>query len=310
MPAVESALGRRHVICLTTFTMDSTFEPHLVELAVRRHLDRPGSVSGTESREVRERLSEVEPGLDGARMAVLQRWAFQRLGLDRPFRTVSEEFPDVALPVRVGMPGQHEGCLLPDSRAALLVRVALRRFDDLETLAVWLRHEWMHASDMLRGEFGYPQSIPPLDPPVRDRLKLLWSAHVDARLSRRGCRTLRSRAAWEEHVLHFWSSVDLQTRMAAFDGFWTQGPYTHAELLSWAQDPRELLARFAKVPVKGLPGGRCPLCRFATFHWTFPDEQGRPGLAEAVRSDFPAWTPDDGLCERCVELYEIRTGHW
>jgi hypothetical protein len=55
-----------------------------------------------------------------------------------------------------------------------------------------------------------------------------------------------------------------------------------------------------------MPGAPCPVCAFPTHAW-------RAGavaeeIARAIREDAPAWSPESGLCERCADVYELRTG--
>jgi hypothetical protein len=33
-------------------------------------------------------------------------------------------------------------------------------------------------------------------------------------------------------------------------------------------------------------------------------------LVTQIHQDFPHWTMDDGLCERCLEVYALRAGRW
>jgi hypothetical protein len=52
-----------------------------------------------------------------------------------------------------------------------------------------------------------------------------------------------------------------------------------------------------------LPGFPCPLCNFPAYVWIESlDEE----LCEAVREDYPAWGPEEGICERCADLYRFR----
>ncbi len=290
--------------------MTISFEPHLVETVVRREVDAGRRGAGTEYHRLFDALVAAGVHRDEGRLASLHKYLFLSLGLDQPFVSVQREFPAVDLPVRVSAPEELEGCFLPDSRTAMLVKLFPERFDDLLQLTLRLRHEWSHVADMLLPEFAYPKLPPPLDTVACDRLSVLWGAHTDARTERRGQAPLRSHQVWGEHVMRFWSGVDLPIRSAAFEGFCAGAFYSHAELVDFAADPRLLLTRFAKVPVRGYPGGRCPLCQFSTFHWTFPSREQDRVLADRVHEDFPAWSAEDGLCERCVELYEFKSGHW
>lgn len=83
-----------------------------------------------------------------------------------------------------------------------------------------------------------------------------------------------------------------------FDSLWNDPQPTHAKLVSVAADPRDLA--HAACP---LPGAACPLCGFPTFHWAAP-EQFAPAMIERIMGEFPAWTPHESACLRCLGTYE------
>ena len=52
-----------------------------------------------------------------------------------------------------------------------------------------------------------------------------------------------------------------------------------------------------------MPGGSCPLCGFPTFEWAEVSALGE-ATRVLVRKQFPNWTPEQGACNRGLEIYE------
>lgn len=290
--------------------MTILFAPHLVEAVVRRQVDLGRQPIASLHRERYEALLESGAGSDPESLDTLHAELFHAFGLGRPVEEVAAEFPDCPGEVRVGPADQVEGCFLPDPRSTALLRLHAGRFDRPEPLRRFLRNEWWHLHDMIDPAFGFPRERFELDPAARERYATLWSAFADARSIRTGREPLRSREEWVSLLDRLWSASEEIHRRRALEGFWTVPSLTHAELLGMAADAHLLLQRFCPGIPRHLPGDRCPLCRFPSFHWLFPAGRLSPSLSERIREDFPAWTPDEGACERCVELYEVRTGHW
>jgi hypothetical protein len=124
---------------------------------------------------------------------------------------------------------------------------------------------------------------------LRARYRVLWDVSVDGRLARRGHALPDARAGrWREFRAAFAELAD--SVETTFARLWDADGVTHAELLA--------LAAGARRP-------ECPLCRLPSH-----DLDGARGLApaavDAVRTDFPSWTREAGLCRRCAELYQAR----
>jgi hypothetical protein len=168
---------------------------------------------------------------------------------------------------------------------------------------VFLRHEFTHLSDMLDPAFGYePDTGRPKHPSqerlIRERYRLLWDITIDGRLATRGqppCAARDQHWTQFKRAYGFWEASTLEQ---TFDSLWSEKQPRHARLLELASDPRGL--RFAHKPS---PGALCPLCGFPTFHW-IPEEQITTPVLEAVATEFPEWTPEQGICNRCCEVYQ------
>jgi hypothetical protein len=188
-------------------------------------------------------------------------------------------------------------------RSAIL---ALRpeSFERDAALRDYVRHEFTHLSDMLDPAFGY---APTLDLPglngaqqrlARERYRLLWDITIDGRLVAAGHAPMAGR---EQHAAAFargYSFWPLDRQTATFASLWRNASPRHAEFLALIADPRGL--RDAHRPA---PGGSCPLCDFPTFTWA-DSEALRPEIAARVVVEFPLWSPEQGLCGRCLETYQ------
>ncbi|MBI2371266.1 MAG: hypothetical protein HYV08_13725 [Deltaproteobacteria bacterium] len=109
-------------------------------------------------------------------------------------------------------------------------------------------------------------------------------------------------------------------RETLFSRLWAGEAVTHPGLLETARGgiaaAPELLgfpsgaAAAAPRTRALLPGSLCPLCRFPSHEFVERFDHLAPALIELIRQDFPGWSPDQGACERCVELYQVRAGCW
>jgi hypothetical protein len=186
-----------------------------------------------------------------------------------------------------------------------VVALRIERLARDEDVLPFLRHEFMHVNDMVSPAFGYsPQiQLPGLNQAqhrlTRDRYRLLWDMTIDGRLARakRAATGTRERHRTSfDRVFSFWSEA---RRGEVFDSLWNDSNPRHDDLLAIACDPRAV--RHEHQP---LPGAPCPLCGFATFNWATPSQlEGETG--QAIAREFPAWSPEQGACSRCVEVYEI-----
>ena len=106
--------------------------------------------------------------------------------------------------------------------------------------------------------------------------------------------------AREQHAAAFargYSFWPEEKQAETFDSLWHNATPRHAEFLALIADPRGL--REAHRPA---PGGSCPLCDFPTFTWANA-EALRPEITTRITAEFPAWSVEQGLCDRCLETY-------
>lgn len=53
----------------------------------------------------------------------------------------------------------------------------------------------------------------------------------------------------------------------------------------------------------------CPLCENPTYFWLdagFIDGE----TVKFIKTDFPGWKKEDGVCRNCFECYAVRSGQW
>lgn len=237
---------------------------------------------------------------------------FREWGLEKLITDLLKEFPLLpekltVLAVRKTRNKNDDGAELyvneTGQRSAIL---ALRpeSFERDAALRNYVRHEFTHLSDMLDPAFDYE---PTLDLPglngaqqrlARERYRLLWDITIDGRLTAAGHTPMQDR---EHHAAAFargYSFWPEEKRTVIFESLWHKAAPRHADLLALIADPRGL--RSSHRPA---PGGSCPLCDFPTFNWA-DVEALRPEMVARVVAEFPCWTPEQGLCGRCLETYE------
>lgn len=237
---------------------------------------------------------------------------FREWGLEQPLNDVLKEFPLVreqlaVLAVRKTTGKNDEGAELYVNEAGQrtgMLALRLERLINAAPLRDYLRHEFTHLHDMLNPAFGYSPALelPGLNAAqkrlARERYRLLWDITIDGRLTAAGHTPMQSRgqhAASFRRGYSFWSE---QKQVDTFNVLWQRHTPRHTELLALIADPRGL--RDAHRPE---PGASCPLCDFPTFSWADAGLLAAEILA-CIRAEFPAWSPAQGLCGRCLESYE------
>jgi hypothetical protein len=85
--------------------------------------------------------------------------------------------------------------------------------------------------------------------------------------------------------------------VAAFAGFFTDPSPCHAGIIAFVS---------ASLGARAQAARPCALCGFPTAD-AEPDAGGLPPTVRAdIVADFPAWTPADGCCRQCADLYRAR----
>ena len=90
-----------------------------------------------------------------------------------------------------------------------------------------------------------------------------------------------------------------ERREKCFQLFFDGDQPSHGTLTAYAVDPREA----AGLNDRGTVATHCPLCRFPTQVFEPHPAQLGPQVVAAIVHDFPNWSPTDGLCTQCADLY-------
>jgi hypothetical protein len=195
----------------------------------------------------------------------------------------------------------------PDNGRAGVVALRAERFNQLDHLARFLRHEFTHLYDMVNPAFNYEPQVhlagrnPSQQRLVRERYRLLWDITIDGRLatsSRNAHVTREQHRSAFDRAFAFWPE---KKRDNVFLSLWDNPQPHHDALLAIASDPRNI-----QSSNKPSPGAPCPLCGFATFAWAETSAFSGATAAE-IKAEFPHWTVADGACQRCVSIYRLRS---
>jgi hypothetical protein len=169
-------------------------------------------------------------------------------------------------------------------------------------LEVLFRHEAMHLHDMVDPAFQYTPGLAlPGRTAVQHKLalelyRLLWDITIDGRLRQAGKVVQTGREAYLAQFNQVFASWTEEKRSAIFEELWSGAAPAHQRLLQIISAPGEL-----KSSDSPLPGAACPVCGFSSFTWNMD----APDLViEAVRETHPEWQPEQGICARCVEVFE------
>jgi hypothetical protein len=257
---------------------------------------------------------------------------FERLGFLAPFETTLREFPAFQSCIGVIYVAQvvaasDESVDLTRPRDAnakrdIGVRVRAERMLDAPRLETYLRHEWTHLNDLLDPGFRASERAAwnvrsaTEEHLLRERYRALWCATIDGRIERLGKVAAAAKAARRADFDRLYRRIPDELRTLAFDRLWDGARLPHPDLMALAES-FETVRRFAETGVvaptpadatervsEPADGAPCPLCRFPTFRWVLPTDADAL-IAERIREDFSSWRPEEGVCERCFERYEM-----
>ena len=320
--------------------MDITilYDAKLTEAVVRQEVDkreRKGDLSLME-----EYHKEVDPIYDIDDVIdreeefdkLYEKFFLSNLGYGKVIKEVFDEFPflnEKISDVYINMDLMREEANLmkkdpdePGNLRKIKFKMRPEIFGDTNELRKSIRHELMHVKDMLDDDYGYDIRVPAglnttEENFVRDRYKILWDIYIDSRLIKEGRETMETkekRFAWFSGI---YRKLPNEQKVVMFDNFWNKEKITHKEMLDMATDMMKAVpllggdasdAELEKEKQSYWSGRQCPLCKFPTYKWSNdinPEDENAKKLQNAIKADFPKWTAEEGVCERCAELYKF-----
>ena len=253
---------------------------------------------------------------------------FKKIESPKIIREIFDEFPELEGKVAGGVIAKavnpfDEGSYLTKgmNQAAgqkrIVVKLLPDRFQESSYLRKLVRHELMHASDMLSESYGYRDERlggnPMEESIVKERYSTFWDIFVDGRLIRKGRETIADREIRYREFESLYKMIPDEVKTAIFDVLWQDEHLTHDKILGLAKDANEVMKISDGLTISPSfkrkktisPGAQCPLCQFRTYHWAENIEQDAY-LVDAIKKDFPRWEPEDGVCGQCVEAYKVR----
>lgn len=287
-------------------------EPRLLEEVV--HLELRRRQEGGDARlfddyhRQADALYQAPPQQREAEFAALHRRLFRELGFEaRVTEALSAHGRALAglesLTCLRALRPEEEGADLGAQAAAAnaVLRVRAARFLVSDELARFLDHELAHLADLLSPVYGHDSgSLAAISPHrrrlVQERYRALWAASVDGRIDSQGRPPLVPQAGHRAELQRSFPSLPDRELDGLLDRLWKDARPTHAGLVALA------VGRGAREPHQ--PGAPCPLCAFPTHHWADTTDDT---LIRAILTDVPGWESEDGLCDRCFEMYEIRS---
>lgn len=297
------------------------YDPKLVEDAV--FYSQGASNIAPEFAEQRNRIYDIaEPAARDESFRELYRTRFHRLGLGQPIDRALREQPLITTRVDncyvlCATHAKQEGAELfvaadPVSREIqqcnlrLLIRPAtlLRGAPVME----FLRHELFHIADMLDPAFAYEPVLPKADGGptydtlITNRYRVLWDVTIAGRMLRRAWCAGPVRDQEFNNFRHAFPMLQGACN-ELFERFFSARQPRHQELAGFALDPR---AAGDNLSIQGVAGTHCALCRFPTHAFAAEPANLGPEVLAAISEDFPDWTPAQGLCVQCADLYRGR----
>lgn len=301
--------------------MELAVQPNLAERTVFEAARRDDTLRPHYERQFADCYGHQEADRRDRAFAELhERW-FNELGLRDRIAGLVNEFPHFRDQVNRLMVTQAPGpkaqmaeLFGSPGRYTVVIAVAPMVLLDRSAFEYWARHEFLHIDDLLDPEFGYDAGDRPTGATTaarnlaQDRYAVLWALSIDARLMQRGQTPPGVREKRQAEVMRAFALSDVKGADHLFERIWEQGRCvapSHRKLLEWSQHglpgADAIEASVSAASHRPIKGGACPLCGFPTHDWA--EFSMSEQVHDAVRCDFPEWTPAEGLCSRCAEVY-------
>ncbi len=294
------------------------FDDWFIEESVFRYAvyleQRQSSASVRDFCTERETLYNTNSGKEreNAFRSFYQKW-FASFGLKDIFYNVFSEFPllnkpEVALRIKSVYSRKDESSELFRGEKFLTVLVTLQceRITQPEYLKAFLRHELMHASDMIDEKFCYDAAIgihsvnDTEENLIRERFRILWAMYVDARIQLRGFTPLWPREKYSKDIgaaFRSWPKEEIGRMLRQLE---SEQAFKQIDLIRWSTD-----ARLTKNLGEG--GLVCPVCGLSSYSNSDTKSADGANVIKTIQKAYPAWRPEMGICPQCFDLCASRT---
>ena len=135
----------------------------------------------------------------------------------------------------------------------IVVKLLSDRFQEIPYLKKLVRHELMHASDMLSESYGYRDERlggnPMEESIVKERYSTFWDIFVDGRLIRNGRETISDKESRYREFESLYKKIPDEVKIAVFDVLWQEESLTHDKILGLAKDVNEVIKISDGLPV-------------------------------------------------------------
>lgn len=130
---------------------------------------------------------------------------------------------------------------------ALIIALCPECLLEADRLRPWLIGQLRHIEDMVDERFGYKRELPGASTAqqnlIRDRYALLWDIFVEGRLIRSGMLTGDGAVGLRASFDRVFSQGGASPSRLGFEWLLDQDGLTHAQLMSWAVEPNQLLKK-------------------------------------------------------------------
>lgn len=196
-------------------------------------------------------------------------------------------------------------------RRTLVIQLCPESLIEPEMSRDAMLRELQHVEDMLDKAFGYvPESIdglPSHQQMVLDRYRILWDIRVEAILGRLCLLKCPAKPRLWTLFERAFTVAKLAPSRSLFEFVFHREGGSHAQMFSWANEPREWLHAVMggeRIGLNGSLGEPCPLCRFPTFDWYEWPKGCYRRIEMTIRDILPEWRLADGICRQCAETLE------
>jgi len=296
----------------------------LVEKAVQLELERQPALEQLyhkradfiyEEYDVSDRQQEFEK-LD---------WSFfcrsgvpERLGvLVKKFPIIGTLSESIVVCIAAHESEQTADLFFKDGDKHVLISIRPEMFVNWDLGRKYLLHELMYVADMLDPSFAYEKrslgTCASDEEIVRGRFALLWRINIGGRLEQQGELPLVPLDSYEDEFNRLFRRIPGDQRKGILNQLWSASALTYRHFVGFARD-LSYLTNWAGVPAEmtsdhgSLLTQRsfCPICHCRMYRAAPLDEGSNSIIVDRIQREFSNWSPDQGICDRCLEYCELQ----